>query len=69
MQWPADTKTYIVTDVIMHKKLIAIVNDLKLESLIYSNKSIVSWETDDMFDFSIMADNNKQVLQKHIFTL
>jgi polysaccharide pyruvyl transferase WcaK-like protein len=63
------TKTYIVTDMINHKKLISIVSDLDLQSLIYTEKSLISWHADVLEDFLIKADKNKQELQKHISTL
>jgi len=63
------TKAYIVTDIINHKKLISIANDLKMDELIYTNKSKINWNNEIVKDFLITANNYCKELKQHIATI
>ena len=64
------TKTFIVTDIQNHRKLISIVSDLNLQSLIFnegSKHSLIS--ENEMEIFKLDAFNNKNELVNNISNL
>ena len=63
------TKSYIVTDIINHKKLISIAKDLKMDELIYTSKSNINWDSKVVQGFLITAKNYSRELKQHIATL
>jgi polysaccharide pyruvyl transferase WcaK-like protein len=64
-----NTKSYIVTDIINHKKLISIASDLKMDTLIYTDTSNINWNTDIVKTFLITANKYCKELKHHIATL
>lgn len=64
-----NTKSYIVTDIINHKKLISIASDLNMDTLIYTDALKINWNTDIVQDFLITANNYRNELKHHIATL
>jgi polysaccharide pyruvyl transferase WcaK-like protein len=64
-----NTKSYIVTDIINHKKLISIASDLKMDTLIYTDTSNINWNTDIVKTFLITSNKYCKELKHHIATL
>lgn len=63
------TKSYIVTDVKAHKKLIGIAQDLKMQNLIYSSKAVIDWNSDIVNEFSAISRPYSEELKAHINSL
>ena len=63
------TKSFIVTDIDNHMKIISIAEDLNLDSLIYRKDSVVDWNTEIVKEFLITAKGCSKELQDHIASL
>jgi polysaccharide pyruvyl transferase WcaK-like protein len=60
------TKTYVVTDIQNHTKLVAVISDLHLSNLIYSRDIKVNWVFSEFELFAQNATNNKLLLEEDI---
>ncbi|RKD92001.1 polysaccharide pyruvyl transferase family protein [Mangrovibacterium diazotrophicum] len=65
-----NTKSYVVTDIVKHQKLIAIINDLELSSLVYSPELRYSFQDPSQMElFAKHADINARTLRESIKTI
>jgi len=63
------TKSYIVTDVTAHKKLVDIARDLGMYSLIYSSMVDINWDTALVDEFLKQSNAYRDQLKEHINSL